>query len=221
MNESSHLDPLDLYCGSNAIQVCTNSGTVSNWLNCLYHHHSRCRQNQNFASSLSDESGDDRQIEVEVILALVYLSIPIVLVIWAVHKMVSLHHESQHMKLYDDSLANPDTQQPQPPSIDLAFLKISFFVQVNLPSQLPQLRHLRSSRRARVLDQITGTFRAHQMSAIMGPSGSGTSDIAPTLSLSHPVREDNSLEAPRRSDVRRRVLRHPIHQFRSALLYRL
>jgi ABC-type multidrug transport system fused ATPase/permease subunit len=183
---SSKLDPLQIYCGSTAIQVCTTSESVSDLVTCLYDHHSKCRRNQNYLTAESTEAGNEREINVEVLLALLYFIIPIILVVWALNKMVTLQTESsEHMKLYEEALEDPEMQQP-PPSIDLSFLKISFFVRVNFPSQLPQLRHLRSSRSARVLDQVTGTFRAHQMSAIMGPSGSGLSDaILPLHFLTH------------------------------------
>ena len=157
-------------CGSSAVEYCVSYSPADEMASCIYHHNARCQQNL-YGST---QSGMERQIQVEILLAVIYLLIPFILASWALLMMLRLNREiSQQMNLYlsDPSVEDQQPDRHQPLPIDLSFLKISFFVRVHTTSQPHAL--FRSDRSARVLDQVTGTFRSQQVSAIMGPSGSG------------------------------------------------
>jgi ABC-type multidrug transport system fused ATPase/permease subunit len=175
----------NVLCGTSAVEYCVRSSTVHDMVSCIYHHNAWCRQKQYYGAnrigSGDGQSEMEREIQVEIFLAVAYLSIPSLLAIWAIYQMLHLSRESsQQMNLY---LIDPPVEdQPdrhQPPPIDLSFLKISFFVKVNTTARVGLFSSFRS---ARVLDQVTGTFRAQQVSAIMGPSGSG--NLLPRIMLS-------------------------------------
>jgi ABC-type multidrug transport system fused ATPase/permease subunit len=148
---------------------------MNDMVSCIYHHNARCHNNKQYSGLGSSTTGDsERQIQFEIFIAVIYLSIPSIIAIWALYRMLHLSRESlQQINFYLNNPPGEDrSERHQPPHLDLSFLKISFFVKVNTTTT--HLGLLRSFRNTCVLDQVTGSFRAQQVSAIMGPSGSGT-----------------------------------------------
>lgn len=166
--EATYRDPSEIFCQGSSLQACSRIAiaTVHDFLYCIYYHRINCRQNHYLTKQKLE-----REIELEVSLAVLYLAILAALVGWSLHKMFHFLHRSRQQQNVCDQKTS---EWPQPPPIDLSFLRISFYAKVNASSPSA---FFRSSRSSRVLDQITGSFRAHQVSAIMGPSGSGKTTL--------------------------------------------